>query len=142
MNTLTFTPFSNPCLSLYWYCTNLTIATSPHSSAKSRLREMSCSLLLPRNWSDLNVGKPISVGITASDPYVIENGVSLVDLLGVVRYVYKTWGNSSTHLPLASSSLFLKLSTITLFVTSAWPLLYGCDGVEYLFFIPRSQQYL
>ena len=142
MNTLTFTLFSYPCLSLFWYCTNLTIATSFHSSAKSRSRERSCSLLLPRNWSDLNVGKPISVGITASDPYVIENCVSLVDLLGVVQYIYKTWGNSSTHLPLASSGLFFKLSIITLFVISAWPFLCGCDGVEYMFFIPKSQQYL
>ena len=67
----------------------------------------------------VNVEKPISIRIIASDPYIIEIGVSLVDLLGVVRYVHKTWGNSSTHLPLASSGLFFKLSIITLFVTFA-----------------------
>ena len=54
----------------------------------------------------VNVEKPISVRITTLDPYIIEIGVSLVDLLGVVRYVHKTWGNSSTNLPL---SLFWSL---------------------------------
>jgi len=35
----------------------------------------------------LNVGNSVSKGITASDPYVIEKGVSSVDQRGVVRYV-------------------------------------------------------
>jgi len=44
--------------------------------------------------------------MTAFEPYIIENGVSLVDLLGVVWYIHNTCGNSSTHLPLVSSNLF------------------------------------
>ena len=39
--------------------------------------------------------KFISDGMTASAPYVRENEVSLVDLLGVVRYAHRTLGNSS-----------------------------------------------
>ena len=135
MNTLTFIPSSNPCLSFYWYCANLTAAISLYSSAKLRSKDSSRSLLPPRNWLDLNVGKLVSVGITASDPYVMENGVSPIYLVRVIRYIHKIWGNSSTHFPLASSNLFFKSSTMTLFVASACPLSCGYDGVEYLFFI-------
>ena len=63
------------------------------SSTKSRLVERSCLFLLLSNWSVLIIGNPISNGTTASELYVIEKGVSLVDLLSVVRYAYKTWGN-------------------------------------------------
>lgn len=41
-------------------------------------------MLLLLNWLDLIVGKPVSRGIIASDPYIMEKGVSLVDFLGVV----------------------------------------------------------
>ena len=34
----------------------------------------------------LNVGNPVSKGITASEPYVMENDVSPVEWRGVVRY--------------------------------------------------------
>ena len=133
MNTLTLIPLSNPCLSFYWYCANLTSAISLHSSAKSRSRDSNHSLLPLRSWSDLNAGKPVSVGITASNLYVMENRVSPIDLLGVMRYVHKTWGNLSTHFPLASSNLFFNPSTMTLLVASTCPLLCGYEGVEYLF---------
>ena len=74
-------------------------------------------------WLILIVGNPVSRGVTASELYVIEKGVSLVDLLGVVRYAYNTCGNSSTHLPFASSNLFLSPSIMTLLVASAYSLL-------------------
>ena len=65
-----------------------------------------------------------------------------MDLWGVVRYVQRMCGNSSTHLPSASSSLFLSPLTMTLLTASACPFLCGCARVEYLFIMPRSQQYL
>ena len=142
MNSLTFIPFSNPYLSCCLYCANLTATISLRSSTKLRSKERSSSLLPPRSWLDLKVGKPVFVEITASDLYVMEKGVLPMDLLGVVRYVHKIWESSSTHFPFVSSSLFFNPSTITLFVASACPLLWGYDGVEYLFFIPKSQQYL
>ena len=135
-------PFSKPYLSLCWYCTSLTTAISLRSSTRSSLRDRRYSLLPLRNRSVLNVGKPIYVGMTASVPYLIENGVSLIDFLGVVWYVHKMWCSLSTHFPFASSSLFFKTSMMTLFVASAWPLLWGYDRVECLFFIPNTQQYL
>ena len=45
-------------------------------------------LLLLSNWSFLIVGKLVSKGITTSNPYVIEKGVSFVDLLNVVQYAH------------------------------------------------------
>ena len=77
----------------------------------------------------------ISISITASTPYAKELGVSLVDLRGVLRYTYNMFGNSSVHLPFAPSSLFFNPLTITLFVASAGPLLWGYARVEYLFFM-------
>ena len=81
-----------------------------------------------------------SAGITASAPYVRENGVSLVDLQGVVRYAHKTLGNSSAQLPLASSSLIFNPIKIVLLIALACPLLWGYAGVEYLFVMPKSRQ--
>ena len=69
----------------------------------------------------LIVGKPFSSGIIASAPYVIEKGVSPVDFRGVVRYVQRTCGNSSTHFPFASSNLFLNPFTMTLLTVLAYP---------------------
>ena len=60
------------------------MATSLLSSAKSRLTESSRSFSLTSNWLVLKVGNPVSRGMTTSEPYVIENEVSPVDLLGVV----------------------------------------------------------
>ena len=56
--------------------------------------------------------------MTASAPYVRENGVSPVDLLGVVQYAHKTLGSSSAHLPLVLSNLFFNPFTIALLVAS------------------------
>lgn len=106
---------------------------------KSRLLERSCLLLPLSNWSVLSVGKPISKGMIALESYVMDKGVSSVDFLGIVWYAHNTWGSSST---LVSSNLFFNPSTIILFVAFAWPLPWGYAGVEYLLFMPKSQQYL
>ena len=90
----------------------------------------------------LSVGNPVSRGITISAPKVIEKEVSLMDLWGVVRYVQRTCGNSSTHFPFALSSLFLSPLTMTLSIASACPFPWGYAGVEYLLVMPKSQQYL
>ena len=90
----------------------------------------------------LSVRNPVSRGMAVSAPQVIEEGVSLVDLWGVVWYVQRTCGNSSTHFPFASSSLFLSPLTMTLLTVSAYPFPYGYVGVEYLFVMSRLQQYL
>ena len=59
------------------------------------------------------VGSPISVGMTASIPYARAKGVFPVGRPG----------SSSTHFPLACSSLFFKAVIRVLFVASACPLL-------------------
>ena len=64
-----------------------------------------------------------------------------MDLWGIVRNVQRTCGSSSTHFPFASSNLFLSPLTMTLLTTSACPFHCGYAEVEYLFVIPRSQQY-
>ena len=56
--------------------------------------------------------------MTASVMYVRENGVSLVDLLGVIQYAHKTLDSSSAHLPLIPSNLFFNPFTIALLVVS------------------------
>ena len=89
----------------------------------------------------LSVGKPVSRGITALAPYIIEKGVSPVDCRGVVRYVQRICGSSFTHFLFASSNLFLSPFTMTLLTASACLFPCGYAGVEYLFFIPRLEQY-
>ena len=54
--------------------------------------------------------------MTAFVPYVRENGVSPVDLLGVVWYAHRILGNSSARLPLVPSNLLFNSFTITLLV--------------------------
>ena len=61
--------------------------------------------------------------MTASAPYIKKNGVSLVDLLGVVQYAHKTLGSSLAHLPFVPSNLFFNPFTVALLVALAWPLL-------------------
>ena len=81
-----------------------------------------------------------SAGMTASTPYVRENGVSPTDLLKVVQYAQRTLGNSSAYPPLAPSNLFFSPFIMALLVSSAWPLLCGYAGVEYRFLMPRLLQ--
>ena len=63
-----------------------------------------------------------------------------MDLLGVVQYAHRTFGNSSAHIPFIPSDLFFNPVTIALLVTLTWPLLYGHAKVEYLFLISRLLQ--
>lgn len=98
------------------------MVTSLLSLIESRLAERSYSFPLWSNWLVLIVGKLVSKEMTHSDPYIIENGVSLVDFLGVVRYTHRMWGNSLTYLPFASSSLF----SIRSLWLCWWPQLVHC----------------
>ncbi|KAJ9542613.1 LOW QUALITY PROTEIN: hypothetical protein OSB04_029119 [Centaurea solstitialis] len=63
-----------------------------------------------------------SIGNTASHPYTKEYGVCPVDVLGVVRFVHRTEGSSSTHLPFAPFNLLRIELTTTLLLDSASPL--------------------
>ena len=115
---------------------------SLRSSIKSKLFSNSPSLLLKVKELVLSVGNPVSREITALAPYVIEKGISPVELRGIVRYVQRTCGNFSTYFPFASSNLFLSPLTMTLLTVLACPFSFGYARVEYLFVMPRSQQYL
>ena len=118
------------------------MAFSLRSSIKSKLFSNSPSLLLKVKELVLSVGNPVSRGITALALKVNEKGVSPMDLQSVVRYVHRMCDNSSTHFPFASSNLFLSPLTLTLLIASACPFPCGYAGVEYLFIMPRSHQYL
>ena len=72
----------------------------------------------------------ISAGMTASFPYVSQNGVSPVGVLAVVLYVHSTLGNSSGHTLFAPSSRVLMILSKDRFVTSTCPLAYGWAGEE------------
>ena len=115
-------------------------AASRYSSSKSR-----CSIIISSFWTGLNpsiraLHTFTSTGMTASAPYVRENGVSLVDLRGVVRYAHKTLGSFSAQLPLAPSNVLFNPFRIALLTALACPLLWGYAGVDYLFMMPRSRQ--
>lgn len=81
------------------------------------------------------------MGIIASVPQVIENGVSHMDLLNVVRYAYNTLGISLVHFPLKSSNLTFKPLIMDLFVSSSCSFPQGQDGVKYLLVIPNFEHY-
>lgn len=61
------------------------VADSWYSSNESSCFTISSSFLERENLETQALHKFTSVGMTALSPYVSENGVSLVDLLGVVR---------------------------------------------------------
>ena len=99
------------------------VAASRYSSSKSR-----CSTIISSLWTGLNpsiraLHMFTSAGMTTSVPYVKENGVSPVDLWGVVRYAHKTLGSSSAQLPLALSNLLFNPLRIVLLTALAYPLL-------------------
>ena len=123
------------------YSASRIVANSRCSSNKSSCFNINSEFLVGLNLTTQELHRFISAGITASAPYVREKGVSLVDLLGVVRYAHRTLGNSSAHLPLEPFNLFFNPFTIALLVASAWPLLYGYAKVKYRFTMPRSLQY-
>ena len=116
------------------------VAASRYSSSESR-----CSTIISSLWTGLNpsihaLHMFTLAGRTASAPYVRENGVSPMDLRGVIRYAHKTLGSSLAQLPLTPSNLLFNPLRIALLAASACPLLRGYAGVEYLFMMPRSQQ--
>ena len=77
-----------------------------------------------------------STGSMASYPYAKEKGVCPVAVRAVVLYDHSTSGNSSAHAPLASSSLFLRVSFRVLFTASTCPFACGCATEEKLLIIP------
>ncbi|KAM2866170.1 hypothetical protein COP2_022253 [Malus domestica] len=58
----------------------------------------------------------------ALEPYAMENGVSPVTHLLVVRYAHRTSGSSSSHLPFLYERVFLRQLMMVLLDTSACPL--------------------
>ena len=113
---------------------------SRRSSNKFNYSTINSAFLAGVNLETRALHKFISAGMTASAPYVRENEVFPMDLLGVVRYAHRTLGNSSAYRHLAPSNLFFNPFTMALLVASAWPLLCGYAGVEYLFLMPRLLQ--
>ena len=118
------------------------VAASRYSFSRSKRSTIIPSFRAGLNPSTRALHRFTLASIMASAPYVKENGVSPIDLLGVVQYAHKTLGSSSAHLPFASSNLFFNPFTIVLLMASACPLLWGYAGVEYLFLMPRSLQNL
>ena len=116
------------------------VIASLYSSSKSRCSTIINLLRTRSNLSIRALHMFTSVGITTSAPYVRENGVSPVDLRGVVRYAQKKLGNPSAQLPLAQSNLLFYPLRIILLTASACSLLWGYARVEYLFIMPRSWQ--
>lgn len=138
LNSLFITSLSYRLASFCWYAANRMVADSRYSSNKSSCFTINSPFSGRVNPETRALHKLASAGMTASAPYFRENGVSSMDLLGVVLYAQRMLGNSLAYLPLAPSSLFFKLFTITLLVVLAWPLLCGYAEVEYLFMISRS----
>ena len=61
------------------------VANSQHSSNESSCFTISSSFLAEENLETRALHRLILAGITASVPYIRENGVSPVDLLGVIQ---------------------------------------------------------
>ena len=93
-------------------------ATSQNSSVVSRSLAMASAFAFSRISARM-VGIPISVGITASIPYVRANGDMPVGFRLVVLTAHKTPGSSSTHFPLAKRMRFFRADKRVLFDTSA-----------------------
>ena len=139
-NSLLLTSLLYLRASFCWYSSSHIDTNSRCSSNKFNCFSINSEFLEGLNLETRALHKFISASMTASAPYVRENGVSLVDLLGVVWYAHRTLGNSSAHLPLVPSNLFFNPITMALVVASTWPLLYGYAGVEYQFVMLRLLQ--
>ena len=142
LNSLFFTSLLYLRESFYWYSTSHIVADSRYSSNKSSCFTINLLLSIRANSETRALHKFTLSNITAFIPYVRENKVSPVNLLGVVRYAHRMLGNSSAHLPLIPSNLLFNPFTIVLLVASVWPLFYEYAGVEYLLLMPRSLQNL
>ncbi|GJU84972.1 hypothetical protein Tco_1292518 [Tanacetum coccineum] len=97
---------------------------------RSRFTSKASSFFVGSTSIVRSVGMPISVGITASVPYVSENGVSpLFDFI-VVRWDHRTCESSSIQSLLLSSNLLFIPSPKLLFALSTKPFVcgaYGCN---------------
>jgi hypothetical protein len=89
--------------------------------------------------SNGNLGAPKirSAGSTASDPYIMKNGVFPCKAqLGWVRRLQTTYGSSLIHFPasfsLLSNTFFLSASSIIPLDLSTFPLALGCATDAYL----------
>ena len=140
LNSLLLTSWLYQQASFCWYSASFIVADSQCSCNKSNCFTISSLFLQGTNLETRALHNLTSVGIITFPLYVSENGVSLVDLLGVVQYAHRTFGNSSAHIPFIPSNLFFNPVTIALLVTLTWPLLYGHAKVEYLFLISRLLQ--
>ena len=69
-------------------------------------------------------------GMTASFPYVSQNGVSPVGVLAVVLYAHSMLSSSSGHMPFAPSSRVLIILSKDRLVTFTFPLACGWAGEE------------
>ena len=98
-------------------------AASWYSSSKFKRSTIISSFWTGSNLSIHALHMLTSAGITASALYVRGNGVSLMDLRGVIRYADKMLGSSSAQLPLAPSSFLFNTFRIVLLMASACPLL-------------------
>ena len=107
LNSLLFTSLLYRQASFCWYSASRMVADSWHSSNRSSYFTINSPFLVGTNLVTWALHRFNSADMIASTPYVKENGISPVDLLGVVRYAHKTLGNSPAHLPLAPSNLFL-----------------------------------
>ena len=105
--------------SFCWYSASRIVVDSQRSSNKFSYFNINSEFLVGLNPTTWELHRFISAGITASAPYVREKGVSLVDLLRVVRYAHRMLGNSSAHMPLEPFNLFFNPFTIALLVASA-----------------------
>ena len=94
-----------------------------HNFSKYQISSIISSLWARLNSSTRVLHKFTSAGMIASALYVKENGVSPVDLRGVIRYAHKTLGSSSAQFPMAPSNLFFNPLRIVLLMASACPLL-------------------
>ena len=83
-----------------------------------------------------------SIGMTASVPKAILNGVSLVGVLVVIWYAHNIPRSSSGHAPFAPSSQALMIFSKVRFVTFVCPLAWGYLREEKWFLIPNSWQNL
>ncbi|GJT86916.1 hypothetical protein Tco_1068633 [Tanacetum coccineum] len=96
------------------------------SLLRSKLISKASSFFIISISAVLKVGMPISTRITASVPYVSENGVSPLLYLIIVRCAHKTCDISSNQFLLLLSNHALIPSPKLLFSLSTKSLAYGC----------------
>ena len=128
LNSLLFTSLLYCQASFCWYSASHTITNSCHSSNRSSYFTINSPFLVGTNPVTQAPHWFNSAYMTTSTPYVRENRVSPVELLGVVQYAHETLGSSSAHLPLMPANLFFNPFTIALLVASTWPLLCESAG--------------